>query len=82
MLSGTFEFNAGFGADYDEEGNSYPYAGVGTFTNIMINEGTTALPYEPYTELTYPEGTIGALLTGIEDMIKKYVNEALLGGKW
>jgi hypothetical protein len=82
LLNGTLEFTAGDGFEYDEEGNSYPYPGAGTFTHIMLNEGTEALPYEPYANYSYAQGTIGALLTGIEDMVKKYVNEAILGGEW
>ena len=37
------------------------------FTNLMINEGTTALPYEPYGKVWYKYGAIGkVVLNGTE----------------
>ena len=38
------------------------------FTNLMINEGTTALPYEPYGKVWYKYGAVGkVVLDGSED---------------
>jgi hypothetical protein len=84
--------NTFFNSGNNSEVNIYLYAGVGvvstsTFSNIMLSEGTTIIPYTPYIEdinnivLTNPLRKVGTIADKYsEGVVTRNVGKVVLNG--